>query len=38
MQQLTGRDILACTECGKGRLRLITVLKPSSQPWPTGPP
>jgi len=38
MQRLTGRDILACSQCSKGRLQLVAVLKPSSQPWPTGPP
>jgi len=38
MQHLTGRDILACPQCDKGRLQLVMVLKPSSQPWPTGPP
>ena len=38
MQRLTGRDILACPQCGKGRLQLVMILRPSSQPWPTGPP
>lgn len=38
MKRLTGRDIHACSRCGSGRLQLVTVLKPSSQPWPTGPP
>jgi len=38
MQRLTGRDILACSQCGKGRLQLVAVLNPSNQPWPTGPP
>ncbi len=35
MKQITGRDILACPQCNKGRLQLVMTLKPSSQPWPT---
>lgn len=38
MKRITGRDILACPQCDKGRLQLIMTLRPSSQPWPTGPP
>jgi hypothetical protein len=38
MQHLTGRDILACPQCDKGRLQLVMVLRPSNRPWPTGPP
>jgi hypothetical protein len=40
MLRLTGRDILACPHCGKGRLRSTAIIEPQPQPprHATGPP
>ncbi len=40
MLRLTGRDILACPHCGKGRLRSTAIIEPQPRPprHATGPP